>query len=183
MAQNETAEETIVGYALDLRRRKSEATARSYVEMVGNIVGYLNATCSNGKAVLARSITEDDVVRFFASRKSLAYNTVSVYRYAALDWCMYLTSRGLCSLDVPKLKQQIKPFVPRRVIRPPAKADPNDVVTVVTYALSLTNKESINRDERLRQLRDRAFIVFLADTGIDVSAATRLCSNCVVKCR
>jgi uncharacterized protein (TIGR02391 family) len=143
--------------------------------MVTNVVAFLNAACPESGKLQVHSLTEDSLVEFFASRKSLSYNTMNLCRYAVLDWCKYLTSQGLCALNIPRLNHRIKAYIPKRVIHALPKPDPSDILRLVEYAMGLASQESNNKQERLRRLRDRAFILLLVDTGIDVSAAQKLC--------
>lgn len=175
MSDTVTASDTIAPYRIDLQRRKSEATAEAYSEMVANAVTFLNASGSESGRLQVSLLTEDSLVEFFASRKSLSYNTMNLCRYAVLDWCKYLTSQGLCVLNIPRLDQHIKVYIPKRVIHALPKPNPSDILRLVEYAMSLSSQEPNNKQDRLRLFRDRAFIVFLADTGIDVSAARKLC--------
>lgn len=175
MSDSVTASDTIAPYRVDLRRRKSEATAEAYSEMATNVVDYLNSACPESGKLQVHSLTEDSLVEFFASRKSLSYNTMNLCRYAVLDWCKYLTGQGLCALNIPRLNQRIKAYIPKRVIHALPKPDPSDVLRLIEYAMGLSSQKPNNQQDRLRLLRDRAFIVFLADSGIDVSAARTLC--------
>ena len=175
MSDSIVVSETIAPYRVDLRRRKSEKTAEAYSEMVANVVTFLNASCPESGKLQVHSLTEDSLVEFFASRKSLSYNTMNLCRYAVLDWCRYLTSQGLCALNIPRLNLRIKTHIPKRVIHPLPKPDPSDILRLVEYAMGLASQESNNKQERLRGLRDRALILLLVDTGIDVSAALKLC--------
>lgn len=177
MSNSVTVSDTIAPYRIDLRRRKSEATAEAYSEMVANAVAFLNASCSESGRLQVSLLTEDSLVEFFASRKSLSYNTMNLCRYAVLDWCKYLTSQGLCALNVPRLNQRIKAYIPKRVIHALPKPDPSDILRLIEYAMGLSSQKPNNQQDRFRLLRDRAFIVFLADTGIDVSTAQKLCQG------
>lgn len=174
MSDGITASDTIAPYRMDLRRRKSEATAEAYSEMVANAVTFLNSSLPESGKLQVNLLTEDSLVEFFASRKSLSYNTMNLCRYAVLDWCKYLTSHGLCALNIPRLNQRIKAHIPKRVIHALPKPDPGDILRLVEYAMSLSSQKANTNQERLRLLRDRALIVLLTDSGIDISAARKL---------
>ena len=88
-------------------------------------------------------------------------------------WYDYLAAEALADVNLPRLRMLI-----RRRARKPGQRLPqfprNAIETVLAHADTLPGRLAKNPPDHLRLLRDRAFLLTLADTGLRVHEACRL---------
>lgn len=120
------------------------------------------------------NILPEDAIAWFADAlKAYAPATERLYLSAVIGFYEYLEGSGLAEPNLPRLKQLLK----RRVRRPGQRLPqfPRDAIEkVLDYAERLSNAPVENDIERLRNLRDRAFLLTLADTGLRVHEACKM---------
>jgi len=113
------------------------------------------------------SLPEDAIAWFADALKAYAPATERLYLSAVLGFYEYLAGEGLAEVNLPRLRQLLK----RRVRRPGQRLPqfPREAIEqVLDYAERLSTAPVENDHERLRNLRDRAFLLTLADTGLRV---------------
>jgi len=118
-------------------------------------------------------INEDFIAKFAGDLKSYSPNTEQLYLTAATGFYEYLAAENLSKINLPRLRMLIKRRSRRTGQRLP-QFPKSDIKTVLNYAQSLSSKPSENKRQRLQILRDRAFILTLADTGLRVHEACNL---------
>jgi integrase len=119
------------------------------------------------------SLSEDFIADFAADLKSYSPNTEQLYLSAATGFYEYLAADNLADINLPRMRMLIKRRS-RRVGQRLPQFPKEDIQKVLNYAQSMGQIPSDNKRKRLQLLRDRAFIITLADTGLRVHEACNL---------
>jgi uncharacterized protein (TIGR02391 family) len=101
-------------------------------------------------------------------------STEHVYFWGLVGWLRFLASRKLATIDVPEVIQQIRPCLQKYSYRVPESPNYYDISRIVDHAINLIDAQVSDEYESLRLLRDRALIVTLADTGLEVGQVCSL---------
>ncbi len=124
------------------------------------------------KAPIAQ-LKEEAIVWLATALKDRAPTTERLYLTAATGFYEYLVAENLASINLPRVRLLIR----QRARRPGQRLPqfPRDAIDqIVDYLLELKGAESADETARLRDLRDRAFLITLADTGLRVHEACGL---------
>jgi len=160
-------------YLDSVRLSRSSNTARTYTNAMQSFlaswIGNIGDPAENDVATL----TEDFIADFAADLKSYSPNTEQLYLSAASGFFEYLAAEKLADINLPKMRMLIKRRS-RRVGQRLPQFPKADIQRVLNYAQSLSKSPSENKRQRLQLLRDRAFILTLADTGLRVHEACNL---------
>jgi integrase len=121
--------------------------------------------------VSARQAREDWISAFAAELKHRSPATERLYLTAAAGWFEYLEAEQLADVNLARLHRLI-----RQRARRPGQRLPQFPRTAIEQVLAHIARlpASAQPVERLRRLRDRAFLLTLADTGLRVHEACRL---------
>lgn len=119
-------------------------------------------------------LKEDAVVWLAIALKDHAPTTERLYLTAATSFYEYLTAENLAPVNLPRVRLLIR----QRARRPGQRLPqfPRDAIEQIV-SFMLEQKSAADDDDepaRLRGLRDRAFLVTLADTGLRVHEACGL---------
>jgi site-specific recombinase XerD len=118
-------------------------------------------------------LPEEAITWLSAILKDYAATTERLYLTAAMGFYDYLAAEGLGQYNLPRLRMLIRQRARRPGYRLP-QFPRNDIETILMYANNLAFIESETEYDRLRALRDRAFLITLADTGLRVHEACGL---------
>lgn len=160
-------------YLDSVRLSRSENTARTYSNAMQSFLDSWKKTKNDPAETPVDQINEDFIAKFAADLKSYSPNTEQLYLTAATGFYEYLAAEDLAEINLPRLRMLIKRRARRTGQRLP-QFPKSDIKTVLTYAQSLSLQPSENKRQRLQILRDRAFILTLADTGLRVNEACNL---------
>src|SRR5512142_1098463 len=119
------------------------------------------------------ALKEEAVVWLATALKDRAPTTERLYLTAATALYEYLVAENLAAINLPRIRLLIR----QRARRPGQRLPqfPRDAIEqIVEYMLKLKGQTYENEVERLRDLRDRAFLITLADTGLRVHEACGL---------
>jgi integrase len=125
-----------------------------------------------GKTLVV-DVSEDFIGKYAADLKSYSPNTEQLYLTAATGFFEYLAAERLAEINLPRLRMLIKRRSRRTGQRLP-QFPKSDIRKTLIYAQSLATHPVENKRQRLQLLRDRAFILTLADTGLRVHEACNL---------
>lgn len=148
----------------------SHSTIRSYREKMEKFLTSLARRGILVDTLPVSRVSEDWIALAFEDLKHLSASTQRAAYFAILGYYRYLSASGLARLDVQRAQLLVRPQLPKTPRVSSESVNYHHISRVVDYALSLSEKQAPSKESRLRQLRDRALIVILADTGIEVSA-------------
>ena len=137
-------------------------------------VKHLGETGIDVDTTRAADISVDWILGYFTAQKSLSPATANVYFWAIYGWLSHLSQEKIVDIDLQRFKQAIQRLIPKPVTDAVQAANYYGISRIVNYAFTLTPKETSDQDERLRILRDRAVILTLADTDMEVGTLCRL---------
>ena len=118
-------------------------------------------------------LSENSVVWLATALKDHAPTTERLYLTVATGFFEYLAAENLAPINLPRVRLLIRQRGRRPGIRLP-QFPHDDIEKVLLYAEGLSSTPVNDDSERLRNLRDRAFLVTLADTGLRVHEACNL---------
>lgn len=168
-----TVSQAIAAYLDTVRSARSANTARTYHNAMRTFKAVLAAHHSPAEKTLAHNLSEEAIVWLIDMLKDVAPATERLYITAVNGFYEFLAANRLASPNLPRLKLLIR----QRGRRPGARLPQfprNEIERIIIYII---NKDVIlnnNDTSRLRFLRDRAFLITLADTGLRVHEACGL---------
>jgi site-specific recombinase XerD len=165
--------DSVAEYLDSVSLSRSENTARTYHNAMKNFLESWERSGRDPDISLSSDINEDFIVVFAADLKGYSPNTEQLYLTAATGFYEFLAAEKLAEINLPRLRMLIKRRARRTGQRLP-QFPKSDIHQVINYAKSLSLQPSENIRQRLQLLRDRAFILTLADTGLRVHEACNL---------
>ncbi|NPV55709.1 MAG: tyrosine-type recombinase/integrase [Anaerolineae bacterium] len=146
---------------------RSANTARTY----GNALKYFTSVLSAHNVMIddaqVNDLSLDSINWMIQSLRVYSSTTERLYLTAISGFFEFLTAENLIEINLTRLKMIIRQRSRRPAIRLPQF--PQDAIELVlTYAQSIPEHSITNPQEKLRALRDRAFLITLADTGLRV---------------
>ena len=166
--------ESVEDYLESVKLARSAHTARTYRNAMNR---FINSLTNNGIDIdqdPPGALNEDTIVFFANDLKNNSATTEQLYIIAVKGFFEYLSAENLSAINLPKLKLLI-----RQRTRRPGKRLPQFPANAIRNLIeSLMNQDiSSNNDDlylNLREMRDRAFLITLADTGLRVHEACNL---------
>lgn len=152
---------------------RSEHTARTYHNALQRFLLTLdNHDISPEQAPIA-DLTEDAVAWFAAELKGYAPASESLYLTALAGFFEYLAAERLADPNLPRVRLLIRQRARKPGVRLP-QFPKSQIAEILEYAINLASVAAEDEASRLRNLRDRAFLITLADTGLRVHEACGL---------
>ena len=157
----------ISGYIDTVRLARSENTARTYANALNFFTQVLDVRNISPSETPISAISEDALTWTIAALKVYAPTTERLYLAALTGFYTYLDADRLADVNMSRVKQII-----RLRARKPGQRLPQfpreDIDTIIKAVDDYTQPSVKDEKQRLRALRDRAFIITLADTGLRV---------------
>ena len=164
----------IEDYLGSVKLARSAHTARTYRNAMNRFIESLTNSGIDVDQDPPSALNEDSIVLFANDLKDNSATTEQLYVIAAKGFFEYLTAENLSTINLPKLKLLIRQRTRRpgkRLPQFPANAIGNLLESLMKQD-NCTNNDNFNIN--LRELRDRAFLITLADTGLRVHEACNL---------
>lgn len=173
MSYKPTIHQTIMDYLDSVRLSRSENTARTYKNALNAFCAAIENKDINPDEESIQKLSEDAIVWFATALKNYAPATERLYLTATTRYYEYVAAEKLAEINLPRLRLLIR----QRARRPGQRLPqfPRDAIEkIIEYAQELRQFPSEKEPDRLRNLRDRAFLLVLADTGLRVHEACGL---------
>ena len=168
-----TISQSIAAYLDSVTLARSESTARTYRNALNSFTQTLEDKNLPPEETPIDDFSEDAIVWFATALKDNAPATERLYLTAVTGFYEYLAAEQLTEINLPRLRLLIR----QRARRPGQRLPqfPRDAIEqVLTYADELRTRPVETDAERFRNLRDRAYLLTLSDTGLRVHEACGL---------
>jgi integrase/recombinase XerC len=163
----------VSAYLDTVAQARSANTARTYHNGIRIFLETLTTRGMDTASVTVDLLPEDAIAWFAAALKDYSPATERLYLTAAAGFYEYLSAESLAAINLSRVRLLIRQRARRPGQRLP-QFPKNDIDRVLEYAEKLAVTSSEDENERLRNLRDRAFLLTLADTGLRVHEACGL---------
>lgn len=152
---------------------RSPNTARTYRNALNDFLRVINVNHINPEERPPSELPEEAIAWFALDLKEKSPATERLYLIATAGFYEYLAAERLASPNLPRLRMLIRQRSRRPGQRLP-QFPQNDIELVLEYAINIAQQRTEDPTEHLRNLRDRAFLLTLADTGLRVHEACAL---------
>ncbi|MFZ3069817.1 MAG: tyrosine-type recombinase/integrase [Anaerolineaceae bacterium] len=153
---------------------RSPNTARTYKNAMKLFLQILIDHKLDPQELPISEFHEEPVIWMADALKVLAPSTEQCYLTAVVGFYEYIAGENLAQINLPRVRLLIKQRSRRPGVRLP-QFPKSDIERVLEYASGLNLQEtSSSEQDRLINLRDRAFLLTLADTGLRVQEACNL---------
>ncbi|MCK5319168.1 MAG: tyrosine-type recombinase/integrase, partial [Anaerolineales bacterium] len=165
--------DSIQDYLGTIKLARSENTTRTYRNALNAFEAMLYDVGIDPAETMASAAKEDWIADFAAALKSYAPASERLYLTATAGWYEYLAAEELADINLSRMRMLI-----RRRGRRPGQRLPQfprkQIENTIEYAINLINSAVDDERDRLRNFRDRGFLLTLADTGLRVHEACSL---------
>jgi site-specific recombinase XerD len=163
----------ITKYLDIIKHARSAHTTRTYTNATNIFQIVLRKNKLDPATTSAADLKEDAIIWFAKYLKDYSPATEQLYLHAATGFYEFLAAERLGDINLPRLRLLIRQRARRPGIRLPQfpMDDIEHVLSVIAEPGSIFDKGDM---DRLRALRDRAFLLTLADTGLRVHEACKL---------
>jgi integrase/recombinase XerC len=165
--------QAITAYLQSVSDSRSENTARTYGTAMNAFKAFLNTQGPPTDQTEISGVSEDAVAQFATELKALSPATEQLYLTAVAGFFEFLVAERMAEINLPRVRLLIRKRSRKPGIRLPQFPQKHIDDTIV-YAINLALAPINDVQERLINLRDRAFILTLADTGLRVHEACNL---------
>jgi integrase/recombinase XerC len=165
--------DTMNSYLEMIQLSRSEHTARTYRNALKS---FRSTLADHGYPVNSTQIselTEDAVAWFAADLKAFSPATERLYLTSAKGYFEYLVAERLVDLNLPRINLLTRQRARRPGVRLP-QFPRDEIESVIEYANNIDLNYIEEMQLKMHILRDRAFLLTLADTGLRVHEACKL---------
>lgn len=152
---------------------RSENTHRTYAQAMRKFIAVLKKHSVHADVISPSEANPDWLGWYVTALKPYSPATESLFLIALVGFYEYLAAEENAPINLT----QVRSFLKRRQrkVTPRLPQFPREKIeAVISYVNSAVSVPSEDERERLRRLRDRAFVFTLADTGLRISEACRL---------
>jgi integrase/recombinase XerC len=157
----------------NIRLARSNNTASTYAFAIRAFLACLEAKGIDPQTSPVESLDEDTIGWFAMDLKGNAPATEALYLQATIGFFEFLAAEKLHSPNLPRLRLLVHQRS-RRIGQRLPQFPREDIERVLEFVQDLPPSSSGDENENLRNFRDRAFLLALADTGLRVHEACKL---------
>ncbi len=168
-----TIASAITDYLNRIKSTHSENTILTYGKALKEFKKILIKEQINPEKFSTTALTEELISTFALHLKSTAPATEQLYVGAVKRFYKYLVGASLAEINLPRMELLLKQVARQATIRL-LHFPMNDVERLIDFMINITSLSVESETDRLRAMRDRAFLLTLADTGLRVSEACKL---------
>lgn len=166
-------EESFGGFLQTIKLARSRNTYLSYKNAINNFSLCLEDHHIDIVNQNTFDLNEDIISWFADDLKNYSPATEQLYITAVKSYIEYLIAEELTKMNVSKIKLLIRQRTRRMGKRLP-QFPADNINTIINYFENPQKPDNSDRNVYLRALRDRAFLITLADTGLRVHEACAL---------
>lgn len=167
-----TIAQAIDAYIRSVFDARSINTGRTYRNALNLFSQVLTQNDIAADQMAPEALTENAITWFAQELKDFSPATERLYLTAISGFYEYLSAEQLASINLPRLKLLIRQRARRPGQRLP-QFEQKNIEIVINFTIRLA--EMVSDDvQYLRNMRDRAFLLTLADTGLRVHEACNL---------
>ena len=168
-----TIAQAVDAYLDNISLSRSENTSRSYGNALKSFLSVLEDYDLPPDNTAIQELSEDAIAWFALLLKDYSPATEQLYLTAAAGFYDFLAAERLAEPNLPRLRLLIRQRSRKAGQRLP-QFPREQIETVIEYAIKLAILPTESQADHLRNMRDRAFLVTLADTGLRVHEACKL---------
>jgi integrase/recombinase XerC len=168
-----TIKQAIERFLDNITLARSKNTADTYTYAMRAFSAMLTDRDMDPETTPITDLEEDAIGWFAAGLKENAPATEALYLQATTGLYEFLAAERLASPNLPRLRLLVRQRGRRTGQRLP-QFPRDDIEKVLEFAAALPNSPTGTAVEHLRNLRDCAFLLTLADTGLRVHEACKL---------
>jgi integrase/recombinase XerC len=170
--QNVTIENAVTEFIRMVEQSRSVNTALSYAKGLKLYCQVIKKRGIKIKEGSANQITEDTLPWFLDALKEYSPATEQLYAATVTRFFNYLMAEKIADINLPRMHEIVRMRTRRIGQRLPQfpRSDIEHILEVIQPLPILSENDT----EYLRDLRDRAFLLVLADTGLRVHEACNL---------
>ena len=157
-----------------IKSQSSPSTLRSYKTGLGTFCRYLAENGIDSTRAPISTVNDDLIVNFFVSRSTLSASTLNVYFAAISHWIEFLNQKGYFTTTPQIIKEKIRPYIPKLRRQESTDVNLSFLYQVIDYAYKLDKIPSKSETAKLRNLRDRALILLMVESGLDSQIIAKL---------
>lgn len=172
-ARDLTIQQAIEAYLDSVKLARAENTALTYGKAMRSFAQTLTDDGIQPQSAPLNQLTEDAVASFATDLKGLSPSTEQLRLTAVAGFYEYLAAEKLADPNLPRVRLLIR----QRGRRPGPRLPqfPREAIEqMLNYADGLAAAATESEEDHLRNLRDRAFIIVLGETGLRVHEACNL---------
>jgi integrase/recombinase XerC len=166
-----TIQDAIIKFNRIIEQTRSKNTAYSYakgLKLFGNVLEDHGFSANDTRVA---QLNEDTLPWFLDALKDFAPATEQLYTITVARFFHYLMAEKLSDVNLPRMREIIR-MRNRRIGQRLPQFPRDNIDQILDYFQDLPGESSEN--QQLRDLRDRAFLITLADTGLRVHEACNL---------
>lgn len=163
----------IKSYLVNLTLSRSENTARTYRNALNVFTQVLQEHHINPQTSSIEDLKEDAILWLARWLKTYSPTTERLYLTAVYGFYEFIAAENLAKINLPRVKLLIRQRA-RRIGQRLPQFPRDEIDNVLNYAINLAQSPIEGASEHLRALRDRAFLLTLADSGLRVHEACNL---------
>jgi integrase/recombinase XerC len=160
-------------YLDSIKLARSENTARAYSNGLDLFFVVLKERWIDPQTAMIDQLKEETISWFAVYLKNFSPATERLYLQSVKGFFEYLAAENAYDINLPRIRLLIRQRSRRSGIRLP-QFPRESIEMILNFIEGYTKQIYDNPKDKLRALRDRAFLVTLADTGLRVSEACRL---------